>query len=380
MARKKTTSAKKRTNPPAATAAATAGWTTPPKGVANAATMFPGDRVNELFLDNGKHIGVVRVVKYMPHAVQQLKKGTLSPDQFGENVAAAFQEHFRLSTGFLFTFDILILSICQEFCWPGPVNTTAINKTELRFVKSMAASFREEYDEFKDLQGNAFCSAAIEALQSSLKETCRTLSAQMNREYFNDKKGAFLRWCPLYGILSAKEFTRIVEKWSCLDNLREQLTKARDAKRIFDRVQRDALLAGFSVVQKVDEAWEECWECGKKGKTIPHCSRCAVAQYCGPDCQVKAWGRHEKVCTKSNNLHELLQENLCIVREAHKSGRIHGVNLNFAQDCGTAQLIMRASITRDSGFPADGPRCVCVFRLVRKPVRITYPAMVSLAD
>ena len=355
MARKKTTSAKKRNKKPAV---ATAGAAT--TGIASASPAVPttagGDRMNELFVDNGKHINFERVVKYMPKTAQQLKEGTLSLQQFTEDVSAAFEKQFRGSACSLREMDPIFCNIIGA-CWPGPGDSAAATEFFQKFGESMNDAFFEQYDAFKDLPDEAFCEAAIVVLQWSLEKICRTFSAQLDRECFNGKTGAFLRWCPLYGVSSAKEFADTMRTWTLMPNLTEELTRARKKLRVFGRVKRDAFLAGSALADRADEAWGQCWECGKSAKDCPFCSSCSVARYCGRECQVKAWGQHKTTCARNKKLHGVFLENLRMVEETHKSGTMHGVKLNFTHDGEIALSIMNIGFRpRYYNLPADGPR------------------------
>ena len=354
MARKKKTSAKQRNKTPAEAAAVGATTT----GVESTSPVQRLEGMDKLLMDDGKHIDFQRMVKCMPDAVQQLKAGTLSLDEFKQDVISAFEKQYNSRNAYM-DFKSIFLSISIA-CKPGPLIReidTRENMFLQEFAEKIFESFVQEYGDFNELPDKAYSEAAILALQKSTEKTCRTFSTRMDLKHFKGEKGAFLRWCPLYGASSASQFADAVKSF----NLGEQLILARNALSEILRVGKNVTIACCAVVHGFDEAWVECWECGKKGKSIPRCSQCSVAQYCGRDCQRKAWNGHKAVCTTNKNVYGFLLDNVRIVNEAHETGKLHGVDLNFKVDYTTAQYQMNAVLCPEYfGLPADGPRCVCV--------------------
>ena len=163
MARKKKTSAKKRNKTPAAAAG---GATT--TGVESTSPVQRLEGMDKLLMDDGKHIDFQRMVKCMPDAVQQLKAGTLSLDEFKQDVISAFEKQYN-SRNVYMDFKSIFLSISIA-CKPGPL-IREIDTREKMFLQEFAEkifeSFVQEYGDFNELPDKAYSEAAILALQKS---------------------------------------------------------------------------------------------------------------------------------------------------------------------------------------------------------------------
>ena len=314
---------------------------------------------------HGERIDFERVLKYMPNAAQQLKERKISIHEFSKNVTDVFWEMDNpVGVGFY-----EIIALIASSCWQQPIE--ALPELEImflnRFVVTITEEFFKEYDELESLHDSVFFEPALLLLQSSFEKTCRAFSTLMDVSQFRGKQGAFLRWCPFYGIASLEKFADVLGTSLDVPNVCPLFITARNAERRKGQVKRDAGLAAYALSTCLDDAWMNCWECGKTA-FCPTCSRCSVAQYCGRDCQVKARSRHKPQCIQSKEAYYFLLENLRIINDAHEIGTMHGVRLNGLIDyLNTVPRLMDIMLDQTNyGLPADGPRCVCVCVLLRQ--------------
>ena len=167
MARKKKTIAMKRNKPPAAAVATTT-------VVESASPVQFLEGIDKFLMDDGKHLDFQRLMKCMPYVVQQLKEGTLSQEEFKEDVTAAFRTQYD-SRNVYMDFNSIFLSISIRVCKPGPPICGADTRENIfrkEFADNIFDAFFQVYKDFRDLPDEAYCEASILSLQKSTEKTC----------------------------------------------------------------------------------------------------------------------------------------------------------------------------------------------------------------
>lgn len=168
----------------------------------------------------------------------------------------------------------------------------------------------------------------IEFYQFAMDDTCeqhaplldRLLLSQNCGPNNNSKKlqtttSLFLQTCPLYQQRSLLVYSSLAEQF--FDET--QQGKMMDSRAALQDQKHHLLLAAQGVTKGLADVKRTCWECGAVHvASIQCCTLCQVANYCGRDCQVKAWrSGHQEKCKALAMANTRFQESLHFIEAKH---------------------------------------------------------------
>eukprot|EP00546_Thalassionema_frauenfeldii_P016835 CAMPEP_0178898746 /NCGR_PEP_ID=MMETSP0786-20121207/2514_1 /TAXON_ID=186022 /ORGANISM="Thalassionema frauenfeldii, Strain CCMP 1798" /LENGTH=500 /DNA_ID=CAMNT_0020569523 /DNA_START=11 /DNA_END=1513 /DNA_ORIENTATION=- len=169
-------------------------------------------------------------------------------------------------------------------------------------------------------------------LQECLNEVCPMWSKRLDKELFQNKRRKFLKQCPIYqtspSLLDTpgKPIYLFFEHLPDPNWLEQQMNHARNR---IGCLANAVLNVSKGMHRPVDQL---CWECMSVCPNCMLCNQCKVAQYCGRDCQVKAWkGGHKHKCKELKQQHKCYLASLKTVDEKYADGMtpiIEGITLS----------------------------------------------------
>jgi len=289
-----------------------------------------------LFRGDGDKLTFERLLKRMPKAAQQLKEGELSSDKLAMELAEAYLRDKANES------EKALQAACWEIAfraWPGSLLTGTERDLRCKFASGILERAVDHYHRFISLFNDsdsvnskndtktAFYDNIVKNLQSDFEKVCRAWSKQLDRKFFNGKTGAFIRWCPIYGLSQ--------QAWGdeYKDLILSSFKKGIEAADQAVQVHSDAHYAASAVETGFADGWTSCWECGINIKDCKICSSCSVARYCGRECQVSAWkGGHKAVCSQHKDVFGKMLENLRVADAAHEAGIVDGFRPSAYQD------------------------------------------------
>jgi hypothetical protein len=277
------------------------------------------------------------LARMLPNTARDLREGKVSAEQVAESLSAAYDH------------STICMNGCEGEMHPltyisHRISINAIPPSWRRNVQRERAGGNDpRYDFSCDLAaklkevgggiptGNDPRSCFTANIYSAMKQTCDAWAERMNQEYFNGRRGSFLRRCPTYR-MSLEDVGRMLDGFLAdIDSqtLFKDLMKAEDMKQ-------KLLLAAKWISYGVLDTFKTCWECeaAEGEQDLQRCGRCAVALYCGRDCQVRAWkSGHKAKCALLKKHDASFREALRTIDETYeRGGIIHGIRLSDELD------------------------------------------------
>lgn len=262
---------------------------------------------------NKGRIDAVGLAKYFPHTAQDLQDGKISPAQLLESLGPVYSppdekptEKQRIEFLQFLGFQIALVAIPESW-FDG--------KDEPReqlitgFGKDLAAHLS------KPVKPNM---TSYDHERQAFRTTCAEWSGHLDSEVFGRRRGSFLRRCPL--LLNSEEFDQVME---------ESIAKAASRNVEYDFKFDSIRQAALAVAEGAHDVLNTCWECEERSQSLSACSACQIARYCSRECQTNAWkSGHKTKCKDLKVMHGLFLESIDAIDAAHKTGELHGFQLN----------------------------------------------------
>ena len=304
----------------------------------------------------------MRLAQSFPDLAGKLKGGTTGPTAAKAYICDYF---------IFYQVDLIFHSLLAD-TWPIPVQKDflGMNPKEYQLffqfrhafyttISHISGESRIDVGDYEILAPMLSKKRSKEFAAQAFDKTCLEFERRIDNQYFEGKKGTFLKQSPLFG----------VDDWveQVYENAHNAITldEGLQLYEAFEKLE----IATERIAVGVDEVRTKCWECGcapiKTQRGV--CSVCTVPLYCGKACQVAAWaGGHENNCQELKKRRIRLKTSLDVVLRAHQHGPYEGVYIDLGVSYRLARLhdidwaIQSDLKLQESGV--DGPKMEYFFK------------------
>ena len=228
----------------------------------------PDDGSVATIVETALRDGMLRCINKLDveSAVEDLINGKVTPEQVANDLESVTTVVGRVMQSVTY----LALSSDNE-------EEDFIVRQTQEFNKDLNSNLRKKIKEEREV-------STISLLKQTVDEVCEAWVDKLDK-LFDWENGAFLRYCPVYGVESTD-----------YDELELQIPCRCCCEKYYQFSEDPLMKTLQNVANRSHDAKLMCWQC--KVYCEPRkCSECEVARYCTKSCQLVAWQEgHKRKC------------------------------------------------------------------------------------